>query len=128
MPKINLDELPDIEIDYEEIFTASVQGKDGIEYLIPLPGWYWMALKLLQAQTVWTPQMFVRMAWDHAKEMENDGTMTNPGNFPLEFTRALQAMIHVVINEEANEAEGHVNDNPFPLTKEERARSRHRSE
>jgi hypothetical protein len=77
----------------DETHTRLVTGLDGIDYLVALEGWFWNSLDWIHNNTDWHDTDFINLAWKAARAMENDGTMTHPGNFPAEFSLAFKASI-----------------------------------
>lgn len=81
------------ELPAEEVHTRIIKGLDGVDYLIAMEGWYWNSLDWMHANTDWKDSDFIEMGWSVARQMENDGTMKNPGNFPAEFAFGFKACI-----------------------------------
>jgi hypothetical protein len=48
---------------------------------------------LTTKNTEWKEADFIEMGWSVAREMENDGTMKHPGNFPAEFAFAFECCV-----------------------------------
>ena len=76
-----------------------------------MDGWYWNSLDWMHDETDWKNADFIDLAWKTAKQMENDGTMENPGNFPAEFQLGFKYHIWFRMKDLINKEDGIVNDN-----------------
>lgn len=75
-----------------EKLSRIVTDPTGASHLITMEQWYWGCLDWMAA-THWPESDFTRMAFEMAKETENEGVMHNPGNFPAEFSDAFRSII-----------------------------------
>lgn len=93
------------------IYPRLINGPDGYEYLFRLEGMFWNNLDWIIGESTWEEANLIRQAWMVAKQMENDGTMTHPGDFKAEFVEAFKAVIATVRQHVINDHAGVVNDN-----------------
>jgi hypothetical protein len=98
-------------LSHDQMHSRIITAPDGIDHLITMGGWYWNSLDWMHNETDWKNSDFIGLAWKTAKQMENDGTMENPGNLLAEFQLAFKYHIWFRMKDLINKEDGIINDN-----------------
>jgi hypothetical protein len=74
-----------------DLFTRPIEGRDNVDHLITMPGWYWNSLDWLDAETRWDRDHLVRVGYALAENAVADGY--SRGDFHADLTVALKNTI-----------------------------------
>ncbi len=100
----------------EELFTRTVKGPNGVDYLISMPGWYWNSLAWVDDHGDWREADFYKGAWRIAREIEDTYDIGGPGAFQVAFEGSLQRLIWLKMTEIIDRSKGISNDSINPKT------------
>lgn len=94
----------------DALFSRAITGPDDISYIVTMDGWHWNSLDWMRDNTEWKEKDFIELAWSVSRQMENDGTMKHPGDFPSEFSYCFMAGVCFRMKDLINKENGLAND------------------